>query len=183
MWRLILEWSNLGVYQHKILGIAKLTCPIAEMSSIATLRDCHVQSIKFWIKLTYERSILINPVGLWKIEMVWMCLTYLFSYSASGKSFETLKFWNGNKTSNYKIFSIDVFGFDGSVTEWPGRVGVVICWSRVQTPTMLLSGFFFVCLVFACALFIANLNYFSISYNVLPLLDTFIVDWCGEPPA
>ena len=49
---------------------------------------------------------------------------------------------------NYKIFSIDVFGFDGSVTEWPGRVGVVICWSRVQTPTMLLSGFFFVCLVF-----------------------------------
>ena len=25
----------------------KLTCPIAEMSSIATLRDCHVQSIKF----------------------------------------------------------------------------------------------------------------------------------------
>ena len=148
MWRLILEWSNLGVYHHKILGIAKLTCPIAEMSSIATLRDCHVQSIKFWIKLTYERSILINPVGLWKIEMVWMCLTYLFSYSASGKSFETLKFWNGNRTSNYKIFSIDVFGFDGSVTEWPGRVGVVICWSRVQTPTMLLSGFFFVCLVF-----------------------------------
>ena len=118
------------------------------MSSIATLRDCHVQSIKFWIKLTYERSILINPVGLWKIEMVWICLTYLFSYSASGKSFETLKFWNENKTSNYKIFSIDVFGFDGSVTEWPGRVGVVICWSRVQTPTMLLSGFFFVCLVF-----------------------------------
>ena len=112
------------------------------MSSIATLRDCHVQSIKFWIKLTYERSILINPVGLWKIEMVWICLTYLFSYSASGKSFETLKFWNGNKTSNYKIFSIDVFGFDGSVTEWPGRVGVIICWSRVPTPTMLLSGFF-----------------------------------------
>ena len=68
MWRLILEWPNLGVYHHKILGIAKLTCPIAEMSSIATLRDCHVQSIKFWIKLTYERSILINPVGLWKIE-------------------------------------------------------------------------------------------------------------------
>ena len=61
-----------------------------------------------------------------------MCLIYLFSYSASGKWFETF----------FKIFSIDVFEFDGSVTEWPGRVGVVICWSRVQSSTMLLSGFF-----------------------------------------
>ena len=46
-----------------------------------------------------------------------MCLTYLFSYSASGKWFETLKFWNENKTSNFLIFFIDVFQFDGSVTE------------------------------------------------------------------
>ena len=130
-------------------------------------RHCEIDVSNCWNELYRDTSWLpcskyqiLNQTNVWAIhfdkscwfvknwESVWICLTYLFSYSASGKSFETLKFWNGNKTSNYKIFSIDVFGFDGSVTEWPGRVGVVICWSRVQTPTMLLSGFFFVCLVF-----------------------------------
>ena len=62
-------------------------------------------------------SILINPVSLKNWKSVWMCLTYLFSYSTSGKWFETLKFWNENKTSNFLIFFIDVFQFDGSVTE------------------------------------------------------------------
>ena len=47
-------------------------------------------------------------------------------------------------------------------------------WIFFRLPSVQLCG---------CALFIANLNYYSISYNVLPLLDTLVVDWCGEPPA
>ena len=65
---------------------------------------------------------------------------------------------------------MDVFGFDGSVTEWPGCVGVIICWSLwifFRLPSVQLCG---------CALFVANLNYYSISSNVLPLLDTLVVD-------
>ena len=137
-WRLILEWSKLSVYHHNLLGIAKLTCPIAEMSSIATLRDCHVQSIKFWIKLTYKRSILINPVGLWKIENgvnVFNPFCFLTPPLENG-----LKLWSsetGIKRPIFYIFSTDVFEYDSSVTEWPGS-----CWPRVQTSTMLLSGFF-----------------------------------------
>ena len=44
-------------------------------------------------------------------------------------------------------------------------------WIFFRLPSVQLCG---------CALFIANLNYFSISYNVLPLLDTFVVDWKVE---
>ena len=69
---LILRWSNLSENYHNILYIAKLTCPFAEMSSIVTLRNRNVKRgchyIKFWIKLTYERSILKNPAGLWAID-------------------------------------------------------------------------------------------------------------------
>ena len=119
-------------------------------------KQCKIDVSNCWNELYRDTSWLpcskclplyqiLNQTNVWAIhldkscwfvvnrESVRICLNYLFSYSASGKWFETLQFWNGNKTSNFLIFVIEVLKFYGSVTQWPGRPRIVIFWSRVQT--------------------------------------------------
>ena len=121
----------------------------------------------------------------WESEWIW--LTYLFSYSASGKR---LKLWSSETVIKRPILNflyrcVRIWRQCDRVARarWSHNLLApgsdphhTTLWIFFRLPSVLP-------IVCGCALFIANLNYYSISYNVLPLLDTFVVDWYGEPPA
>ena len=126
-------------------------------------RHCEIDVSNCWNELYRDTSWLpcskyqiLNQTNVWAIHFdksCWFVKNWERCESVQPICFLTpplenrLKLWSSETGKKRPIFK---FSLDGSVTKWPGRVGVVIYWSQVQTPTCYSLDFFFVCLVFNC---------------------------------